>query len=296
MLQQLITLFAILISPLNAECPNIDTLPVLNDAGDTFYCAFDWWGDTYPWDHDIPLEACIDDEKKATIMDGSDEDDEDEGTFIIFGGLIVKAGCTIYGYSEYGYTGDRIEYNGPATFPDACTGDHCPPSKTDYYWGFPSYKCRCKQDPIICQPSDHYVTIMQCDNSNNDVEAKCTYTKTIGTTWTTEASKSMSIDTTIEASMSASFFSFFSADIGISQTTGYDWTQTSSQAKSETEEFKVETVVNAHSILIIEGAEGNCGGNNVKTELFRFTSTNGDGNIISQTLEYFDGNNTKLLF
>jgi len=294
MLLQLITLFAILFSPLNAECPNIDSLPVLNDAGDEFYCAFNW-GDDYPWDHDIPLEACNDGSHKDTWMDGYDHD-LDPDYFHPFGGLIVKAGCTLYGYSDHGYTGDRIEYNGPATFPDACTGGHCPPQKNDIHWCFPSYKCRCQQDPIICQPSDHYVTIMQCDNSNSDVETKCTYIKKIGTTWSTEASESMSIDTTIEESMSASFFSFFSDDIGISVSTGYDWTHTSSEAKSETQEFKVETVVNPHSILIIEGAEGNCGGNNVKTELFRFTSTDGDGNIISQTLEYFNGNNTKLLF
>jgi len=133
---------------------------------------------------------------------------------------------------------------------------------------------------------------MQCDNMNNDVETKCSYTKTIGTTWTTEASNSMSIDATIEASMSSSFFGFFSAELGLSVSTGYDWTQTSSQAKSETQEFKVEAVVHPNSILIIEGAEGNCGGNNVKTELFRFTSTDGNGNIISQKLEYFNGNNT----
>merc|ERR1719270_2164578 len=148
-------------------------------------------------------------------MDGFDAD-LDPAYFSYFGGLIVKAGCTLYGYSDHGYTGDRIEYNGPATFPDACTGSHCPPWTNGEAWGFPSFKCRCQQDPIICQPSDHYVTIMQCDNSNNDVEAKCTYTKTIGTTWTTEASQSMSIDTTIEGAMSVSFFSFFSLDLGYS--------------------------------------------------------------------------------
>merc|ERR1711962_329814 len=137
--------------------------------------------------------------------------------------------------------------------------------------------------------------IMQCDNSNNDLEAKCRYVKTIGTTWTAEASKSMSIDTTIEASMSASFFSFFSTEIGVSITTGYDWGHTSSQAKSETETFEVEAVVAPYSILIIDGAEGECGGNNVKTELFRFTSTDRAGNIISQTFENMNGNNTTIV-
>merc|ERR1712126_134913 len=111
-------------------------------------------------------------------------------------------------------------------------------------------------------------------------------------TWTSSASESMSIDTTIEEAMSASFFSFFSEDIGMSTTTGYDWTHTSSEAKSETEEFLVEVVVDAHSLLIIEGAEGDCGGNNVKTELFRFTSMDANGNVISQKLEYMNGNQT----
>jgi len=281
-----------MVSGLKAECPNIDDMPVLNDAGDHFYCAFNWWYDNYPWDHDIPLEACEDVDEHRTWMDDHDFDNE-PGYFTPFGGLIVKAGCTIYAYSDYGYGGDRIEYHGPATFPDGCTGNNCPPVVTSDRWGYYSFKCRCQQDPIICQPSDKYVTIMQCDNSNNDVESKCSYTKTIGTTWTSEVTNSMSIDTTIEYSMSASFFSFFSEELGVSVSTGYDWTQTSSEAKSETEEFKVETVVSPHSILIIEGAEGNCGGNNVKTELFRFTSTDAAGNIISQTLEYLNGNSTR---
>jgi len=290
MMLLVIVSFAFLFSGLNAECPNINELPVLNDAGDRFYCAFNWQ-DEYPWDHDIPLEACVREEYYKTYMDGLDYD-VDPCCFEPIGGLIVKAGCTLYGYSEHGYEGNRIEYNGPATFPTGCTGSRCPPWTNAEKWGFPSLKCRCQQDPIICQPSDHYVTIMQCDNMNNDVETKCSYTKTIGTTWTTEASNSMSIDATIEYSMSSSFFGFFSEELGLSVSTGYDWTQTSSQAKSETQEFKVEAVVHPNSILIIEGAEGNCGGNNVKTELFRFTSTDGNGNIISQKLEYFNGNNT----
>ena len=37
--------------------------------------------------------------------------------------------------------------------------------------------------------------------------------------------------------------------------------------------------------LIIEGAEGECGGNNVKTELFRFTSINKKGDITSRSVE-----------
>jgi len=287
---QLLIPSVILLSGLKAECPSIDSLPVLNSAGDNFYCAFDW-ADDFPWEHELPLDACLG--RRFDEMDNVDMDAA--GGFYIIGGLIVKAGCTLYGYSEPGFDGDLIQYDGPATFPNGCTGNSCPPVKNSINWGFSSFKCRCRQEPIICQPSDHYVTIMQCDNMDNDVEVTCSYTKTIGTTWTNDVTNSMSIDVTIKNAMSASFFEFFEAELGISGTTGYDWTHTSSEAKSDTEEFKVETVVYPNSILIIEGAEGECGGNNVKTELFRFTSTDRDGNIISQTREFGNGNNTNII-
>ena len=82
---------------LHAECPNINDLPVLNPAGNSFYCAFDW-ADTYPWKNDIPLEGCNGD--KYELMDGTNWDTK-SNKFYAIGGLIVKAGCTLYGYEVY---------------------------------------------------------------------------------------------------------------------------------------------------------------------------------------------------
>ena len=53
----------------------------------------------------------------------------------------------------------------------------------------------------------------------------------------------MSIDSSIEYSMTAKFFDMFEESLGISVTTGYDWSKTSSQAKSETESFTVSAQV-----------------------------------------------------
>merc|ERR1719270_1270570 len=126
-------------------------------------------------------------------MDGYDHVNED-GYFSYFGGTIVKAGCTLYGYEGPNFEGNHNDYNGPATFPNGC-----PYSDEDacrVMWGnadhrgWPSFRCRCQQDPIICQPTDNFVTIMQCDNTNSDFEAKCRYEKTIGTTWSASASES----------------------------------------------------------------------------------------------------------
>ena len=46
--------------------------------------------------------------------------------------------------------------------------------------------------------------------------------------------------------------------------------------------------INLGTLLIIEGAEGQCGGNNVKTELFRTISRDRNGNIVSQTFDNTD--------
>ena len=53
----------------------------------------------------------------------------------------------------------------------------------------------------------------------------------------------MNIDATISAAMQESFFEFFSVEIGTSVETGYDWTQISTEAKSEVHTYTVSTVV-----------------------------------------------------
>jgi len=266
-----------------AECPNINDLPVMTAAGDSFYCFWIY----AEKGGDIPLEGC--NGQGYSYLDGADEDSP-AGYYWPIGSAIVKAGCTLYGYELNGFTGARIDYSGPATYPDGCSGSNCPPvigadDGVTSPRGFRSYKCRCQQDPIICTPSDKYVTIMQCDNTRSDVDTLCQYTKTIGTTFTNTAQESMSIDTSIEYAMEASFFSFFKESLGVSVSTGYDWTQTSSEAKSETHSYTVRTTVPPHKLLIIEGAEGDCGGNIVQTELFRISTVDVDGNVESQYID-----------
>lgn len=99
--------------------------------------------------------------------------------------------------------------------------------------------CRCEQQPLSCTPTDDYETVMTCDNSDGVVTAGCRYTKTIGTTFSEEVSESMSISASISVSMSASFFRRFSTTLETSVTTGYDWSEVSSSASSEEENYEV---------------------------------------------------------
>ena len=79
----------------------------------------------------------------------------------------------------------------------------------------------------------------------------------------------MSIDSTIEASMEASFFSLFAATLGTSVTTGYDWTEASESTKNEQITVEVKASVRPGYILQIKQATGKCGDNRSNTELFK---------------------------
>ena len=48
------------------------------------------------------------------------------------------------------------------------------------------------------------------------------------------------MDITVEAELKAEFFDIFSADIGVSVTTGYDWTHATDSTKSEQTTITVE--------------------------------------------------------
>ena len=53
----------------------------------------------------------------------------------------------------------------------------------------------------------------------------------------------MNIDVSIQYAMEASFFKFFSESVGISESTGYDWTHTSSETKGEEKSYTASTEV-----------------------------------------------------
>ncbi len=95
----------------------------------------------------------------------------------------------------------------------------------------------------------------------------------------------MSIDTTIEASMKASFFGLFEASLGVSTTTGYDWTHTTDVTMSEQVTVEVKASVKPGFILQIKQAVGKCGGSQAKTELFKIVHIEGKSGRIAQ-VEY----------
>lgn len=270
-------LFAYVVN-IQAECPTIDSIPVMNSDGTNFVCAERWDG-TPARD---PIEAC--NGNSWLMYKGDDVDTGDDGSYWPVSSLIVKAGCTFYGWEHHGYTGKLLKYYGPGVYPDGCVSLYDEDTCTTV-GGFPSYKCRCQQDPITCVPADGWERIMQCDNSVGSTSTTCKYKKTIGTTYSAEVQESMSIDTAIEDSMTVSFFGMFSDTLSISVATGYDWTTTSSAAKSEEQSYEVDTDVPPGTVVMIDGAIGYCGGSTVKTELFKISTYDQDGQLLSTKFE-----------
>ena len=66
----------------------------------------------------------------------------------------------------------------------------------------------------------------------------------------------MGIDSTIEETISAGLFDLFGTDLGISQTTSYDWTHVSEQTQQTVVTIIVNAKANPGEVLILEQAIG----------------------------------------
>jgi len=226
--------------------------------------------------HDIPALSCNGNYYEPV---NGYQVSADPGTCFPIGSLFVHAGCTLYGFCDYNYEGQYKSFEGPLFISKLpkdtfcgyfATGTDVPCAK--------SYLVDCRQHYPDCVPSDNWETVASYDNSNSHLPSTFTYKYTIGTSWSTEMSEGMSIDETVSAEMSAGFFDIFESKIGMSVTTGYNWNEVSTEAKSETKEFQVETNVPAGESIQIQQTKGTCGGSTVNTEMFRSVSYDFDGN------------------
>ena len=128
--------------------------------------------------------------------------------------------------------------------------------------------------------------VLVCDNTQGVVTTKCSYSQTVGTVFSESVEEGMSVDTTVKAEMSAQFWGMFSGGLGVSETTGYDWSRTSEAAKSEQVTVTVEAEAPPGLVLVIEQATGSCEESQVRTEQFRTSHHDRQGNIIIQTVFY----------
>ena len=78
------------------ECPSVSSIDVMNEEGTDFVCAVRWSGKGSV----NTIEGCNDcgtNPGPYTMMKDDDCDNEGDG-WCIAGSIIVKAGCTLYGW------------------------------------------------------------------------------------------------------------------------------------------------------------------------------------------------------
>jgi len=265
----LFTLSAMIIS-CKGECPTMNDIPVMY-YDQAFTCARHW----PDRGGDYAVDSCNGD--SYTHPDGFDAD-APEDRFYLMGSIFVKPGCTLYIYKDNGYSGESHVISGPAEVY----------RNTHWEWNqylaarASAFKCRCIQKKVDCEPEDSYEVVLWCDGRDAVVDTKCSYEKTIGTEFSNKISEGMSIDETIEHELSAQFWGIFEARMGMSVNTGYDWGHVSTQTKSEQTTITVEGTVPPGYVLIIEQAVGHCSGSEARTDMFRISHQDKDGNVVSQ--------------
>jgi len=252
------------------HCPDIADLPITNAEKNNFYAARKYTGKG----HSIPDLSCngnVYDELSGVRLAGT------EGLGYPIGSLYVHAGCSFYGFEKIDYQGSYTQYDGPLfisevpnTWGGLCSEIPCPGS----------FLVDCRMHMPDCIPSDSWATVASFDNSGSPLVSTFTYTYSIGTSWSTEMSEGFSISSTVTAEMKASFWGIFEAGLSVSETTGYDWSTTSSEAQNEEQQFSVETDVPGGSVIQIQQTKGTCGDSNVKTEMFRSIVTRQNGDVV----------------
>ena len=284
----------------------MEDIPVM--AGAEFTCVQVWRG----WGHELSVNACNGQSVGSWTLYFSthflgetyikaDHVDEDAGwgNYFPWGSIMVKPGCTLYMFKGEEFSGSRWELRAgqgdddqPLHCSNVITG---PAAVYDNSWGTSdwtnppgptSWKCRCIQEPVQCQPEDRYEVVLVCDNTLGQVTTKCSYSQTVGTQFSESVEEGMSVDTTVEAEMAAQFFGMFSGGLGVSESTGYDWSSTSEAAKSEQVTVTVEAEAPPGLVLVIEQATGSCDDSEVRTEQFRTSHHDRQGNIRHQTVFY----------
>merc|ERR1711872_263322 len=249
-------------------CPEWDELPKVWDK--KFIATRQYRDDG----HDIPALSCNGPFWERT---NGYQVSSSPGRCFGVGTIFVHAGCTMYGFHDYNYQGHYTTLEGPLFMSRV-------PVDTFGGWAVsstlacvPSYILDCRMHYPDCVPSDDWETVASFDNSNSHLDSTFTYKYTIGTSWSHEMSEGMSIDATVSAEMSAAFWDIFEVKLGFSITTGYNWNEVSTEAKSEIQEFTVKTDVPAGESIQIQQTKGKCGGSTVNTEMFRLVSTDRAG-------------------
>ena len=126
--------------------------------------------------------------------------------------------------------------------------------------------CKIPNPATSCIPSDEWVPIQSCSNQMDDEDIQCSYDLKVGLSTSKSSSQesysqtqaTASLETTLKVTgkvLSASF----TASVGMSKTTGFNWGQSSSDTWSSESTQHLQIPVKAGKNVRIDQVKGVCG-------------------------------------
>ena len=188
-------------------------------------------------------------------------------------------GCTLTAFANQNYEEPFQEFDSVATHTNIVgyiVTNGCAKA-------FGSIRCRCSMNPIDCTATDVWQESLTCDNIATSEPKDCTHRKTIGTKFGIDLSQTNSTSLAISEAISFDFQGEFSGSLGVSSTTGYDWTKSTSVTRMSQTWFEVKATAAPYTVLKIDQTVGKCGDSTVHTELFRIRHLNATGHVISSS-------------
>merc|ERR1712142_969706 len=106
-----------------------------------------------------------------------------------------------------------------------------------------SYECSCIFRPVDCTTEDEWSLLMSCDNTGGSGDMTCTYLESHGYQVGTSVTNGHSLSYTEEKSIGLELEGLFSANVGHSLTTEYNWSESKEFSESLTIGNEVQFVV-----------------------------------------------------
>lgn len=209
--------------------------------------------------NNIPQFAC----NGNAILMNAETYYHSQGQCFKFGSMIVNPGCEVLffdfrnGKMEpidvfYQGTYGKVEINQEENI--AC---------------IKAYLTTCNITYPACTPNDRWETITELDNTQGKESTTFSYTKTVGTTFSTKITESFGVSRTLKEEITASFFQRFKITLEEKSTTSFDWGKTDINTMSESTSSEVTQIVPPGKKFSIQQAVGHCGGSTVNTPLLK---------------------------